>query len=80
MTTRRDEAPPGKARISGERMYFNADGTALVREGHADAASLAVAAGRRMHPDLVKRFRIRGGKLAEGGENKALKGSENKGS
>ncbi len=68
-----------KARIAGERMYFTADGTALVGEGHPGAAILAVAEGRRLHPDMVKRFKIIGGKLAASGENKALKGVSDKG-
>ncbi len=68
-----------KAKIAGERMYFTADGTELVGEGHPGAAILAVAEGHRLHPDMVKRFKITGGKLAASGENKALKGASNKG-
>ncbi len=75
----RDQAGDPKAKIAGERMYFNVDGTRLVRHGDERAAVLAVAEGRRMHPDLVKRFGIKGGKLARAGENKALKGTTDKG-
>ncbi len=77
--TLRDQSPNPKAKIAGERMMFTADGAALVRDGDGRAASLAVAEGRRMHPDLVKRFGIKGGKLAASGENKALKGTADKG-
>ncbi len=79
MKTSKNEQPGAKARIAGERMYFNADGTALVGEGNPAAAVLAVAEGRRMHPALVERFGIKGGKLGASGENKALKGAANKG-
>ena len=78
MNMLKDKPAGAKAKIASERMYFTADGTALVGEGNPDAAVLAVAEGRRMHPDLVKRFGIKGGKLGSSGENKALKGSENK--
>lgn len=77
--TRHTEQIDPKAKIAGERMMFNADGSMLVRDGDDRARSLAVAAGHRMHPDLVKRFGIKGGKLAATGENKALKGAQNKG-
>ncbi len=79
MKTRHTEKIDPKAKIAGERMYFNANGTKLVGEGNTDAAVLAVAEGHRMHPALVKRFGIKGGKLAANGENKALKGVQNKG-
>ncbi len=72
------EAPIIKAKIAVDRMFYNADGTRLVGEGHPDAVSLAVAPGHRLHPDLIKRFGIRDGKLGRGGENKALKGTSNK--
>lgn len=68
-----------KAKIAGERMMFTADGAKLVRDGDERARSLAVAEGHRMHPDLVKRFGITDGKLDRSGENKALKGTEDKG-
>ncbi len=74
-----DKPTDAKAKIAGQRMYYNADGTALVGEGNPAAAVLAVAEGRRMHPDMVKRFGITGGKLGASGENKALKGASNKG-
>lgn len=77
--TRHTEKPDPKAKIASDRMMFNADGTMLVRDGDPRAAVLAVAAGHRMHPDLIKRFGIVGGKLASSGENKALKGAQNKG-
>lgn len=71
--------PDLRAKIASERMYFNADGTALVGEGNPTAAVLAIAEGRRMHPDMVKRFAIKGGKLDASGENKARKGTSDKG-
>jgi hypothetical protein len=77
--TRHTEKIDPKAKIAGERMMFNADGSMLVRDGDVRARTLAVAEGHRMHPDLVKRFRIKGGKLDTSGANKALKGTENKG-
>ena len=77
--TKHTETPNPKARIAGERMFFTVDGTALVRDGDERAAVLAVAEGRRMHPDLVARFGIKGGKLASSGQNKALKGTADKG-
>ncbi len=77
--TLRDQAAPVKAKIAGERMMFTADGSTLVRGDDERAVSLAVAEGHRMHPDLVAKFGIKGGKLATSGENKARKGTANKG-
>ena len=75
----KDQAPPVKAAIAKDRFFFVADGTRLVGDGHQDAVALAVAPGHRLHPDMVKKFGIVDGKLAKGGENKALKGTLNKG-
>ncbi len=72
------KTPSTKAKIAVDRMFYNADGTRLVGEGHQDAVSLAVAPGHRLHPDLIKRFGIKDGKLGSSGENKALKGTSNK--
>ena len=77
--TRHTEKIDPKAKIAGERMMFTADGSMLVRDGDTRAASLAIAEGNRLHPDLIKRFGIKGGKLGASGENKALKGAQNKG-
>jgi hypothetical protein len=74
----KNQANP-KAKIAGERMMFNADGSMLVRDGDDRAATLAVAEGHRLHPDMIKRFGIKGGKLGASGENKALKGVSDKG-
>ncbi len=76
--TRHTEKIDVKAKIAGERMMFNIDGSMLVRDGDTRAHSLAVAEGHRMHPDMVSRFGIKDGKLASTGENKALKGTEDK--
>lgn len=77
--TRHTEKIDPKAKIAGERMMFTVDGAMLVRDGDVRAHSLAVAEGHRMHPAMVKRFGIKGGKLATSGENKALKGTSDKG-
>ncbi len=80
INTLRDAAKESpKAKIAGERLWYNSDATALVRDGDVRARTLAVAAGHRMHPDLVKRFGIKGGKIDRSGENKALKGVSDKG-
>ncbi len=78
MATRHTEKIGPKAKIAGERMMFTADGSALVRDGDERGRSLAVAEGHRMHPDLIKRFGIKGGKLDASGANKALKGTDDK--
>ncbi len=79
MKTLKDEQAAPRAKIAGERMFYTADGSALVRDGDERAAVLAVAEGHRLHPDLCKRFGIKDGKLASGGENKARKGTSDKG-
>ncbi len=79
INTLRGEAKENpKAKIAGERLWYNADATALVRDGDVRARTLAVAAGHRMHPDLIRRFGIKDGKIAASGENKALSGTSNK--
>ena len=75
----RDQVPVVKAAIAVDRFFFVADGTRLVGDGHQDAVALAVAPGHRLHPDMIKKFGIIDGKLAKGGENKALKRTSNKG-
>ena len=73
------EEPILKAAMAADRFFFVADGTRLVGEDHPDAVALAVAPGHRLHPDMIRQFGIKDGKLAKGGENKALKGTSDKG-
>ncbi len=60
-----DQAAGGKWEIALERMFLTADRKRMVGEGDPAAASLYAAPGHRIPADMVKRFRLVGGKLPE---------------
>ena len=47
---------PGGPVIAAQRLWLTADGKAVVTDGHADAASLLVAAGHVVTPDIVEQY------------------------
>ena len=49
------EVPDGPV-IAAQRLWLTADGKAVVTDGHADAASLLVAAGHVVTPDIVEQY------------------------
>ena len=65
-----------KDQIAKERMWLNADRTALVGEGDPEAATLYAAVGTLIRESAVKQFKITGGYLSK--ESKAKAKAEDK--
>lgn len=71
---------PGRQMVAAERLWYTEDGQGLVPEGDPAAATLAVACGHRIAPDLVEKFGIVDGKLRKGKPaDKRRKPGKNKG-
>ncbi len=60
-----DKTDGGKWEIAQERLFLTADRKRMVGEGDPEAASLYAAPGHRIPADMVKRFRLKGGRLPE---------------